>query len=244
MRCVHEAQMHSESCFLTLTYRELPAGGSLSVRDLQLFWKRLRKDRGPGAAPIRYLACGEYGEETARPHYHACLFGEAFLRDRKVWKQTAAGPLFTSEYASSKWSHGFVVLGDVTFESAAYVAKYTVEKVLGKAAPSVYGPLRPPFSVSSRRPGIGSTWWDKYGHVARRDDSVVAQGREQGLPRAYDRYWERDDEVGFKRARGRRVEKALELAARGDSSPERLAVRERVTLAKVGEAQRVFDALE
>ena len=67
--------MHPHNAYITLTYNDdhLPANGSLQPRDLQLFWKRLRKARTPG---IRYYACGEYGDQTARPHYHAIIFGK------------------------------------------------------------------------------------------------------------------------------------------------------------------------
>ena len=77
VRCIHEAQLHKDNCFITLTYNDehLPSPPSLSVRDFQLFMKRLRKRFGKG---IRFFHCGEYGEKYGRPHYHACLFGFDF----------------------------------------------------------------------------------------------------------------------------------------------------------------------
>ena len=71
-RCVHEAQLHKQNCFITLTYNDdnLPYPPT-SIRPLQLFMKRLRKRFGAG---IRFYACGEYGEKFGRPHYHACLW--------------------------------------------------------------------------------------------------------------------------------------------------------------------------
>ena len=46
LRCVHEAQVHDENCFITLTYNNenLPKDGSLNKRDFQLFMKRLIKE--------------------------------------------------------------------------------------------------------------------------------------------------------------------------------------------------------
>src|SRR3954449_8205389 len=69
MRCVHENKMHPRSSFVTLTYddKNIPPAGSLSKRDFQLFMKRLRKSQ---SNPLRFFACGEYGETTHRPHYH------------------------------------------------------------------------------------------------------------------------------------------------------------------------------
>ena len=45
IRCVHEASLHQDNCFITLTYapEHLPSDNSLHYRDFQLFMKRLRK---------------------------------------------------------------------------------------------------------------------------------------------------------------------------------------------------------
>lgn len=45
MRCVHEASIHDDNCFITLTYNDtnIPSDGGLRHRDYQLFMKRLRK---------------------------------------------------------------------------------------------------------------------------------------------------------------------------------------------------------
>ena len=40
---------------------------TLSVEDVQLFMKRLRK---AVSGPLRYFLVGEYGDNTSRPHYH------------------------------------------------------------------------------------------------------------------------------------------------------------------------------
>ena len=70
MRCMHEAQMHECNCFVTLTYEVAPR--SLQYEDFQKFLKRLRKNSGKA---VRYFACGEYGEEGGRPHFHALPLG-------------------------------------------------------------------------------------------------------------------------------------------------------------------------
>jgi len=45
IRCVHEASMHENNCFITLTYAPeyLPPDGGLIKSDFQKFIKRLRK---------------------------------------------------------------------------------------------------------------------------------------------------------------------------------------------------------
>ena len=75
MRVLHESTEYRNECFTTLTYSDdnLPENGSLVKRDLQLFFKRLRKALPP-SQKIRYFACGEYGDTYFRPHYHTILF--------------------------------------------------------------------------------------------------------------------------------------------------------------------------
>ena len=66
LRCEHEASLHDENCWFTLTYDDahLPDRNSLRRRDLQLFLKRLRKVM----KPFRFFGCGEYGDDSNRPH--------------------------------------------------------------------------------------------------------------------------------------------------------------------------------
>uniref|UniRef100_UPI0040482461 rolling circle replication-associated protein n=1 Tax=Shewanella sp. TaxID=50422 RepID=UPI0040482461 len=133
IRCVHEAQLHQDNCFITLTYNDdyLPENGTLVKRDFQLFMKRLRK-KYPHA--VRYYQCGEYGSKTHRPHYHACLFGHDF-KDKTLWQKGSDGtPLYISSSLQDLWSSdghsiGFSTIGTVTFQSAAYVARYIMKKI-------------------------------------------------------------------------------------------------------------------
>ena len=78
LRCVHEAQLHSENSFITLTYNDdhIPRDGSLNKKHFQDFMKRLRKSIAP--KKVRFYHCGEYGPKLLRPHYHAILFGHQF----------------------------------------------------------------------------------------------------------------------------------------------------------------------
>ena len=89
LRCSHEASLHENNCFVTLTYsdKNLPKYNSLELRDFQKFMKRLRKHFDGG---IRFFHCGEYGDKNGRPHYHAILFGIDF-DDREIYKVSDAG---------------------------------------------------------------------------------------------------------------------------------------------------------
>lgn len=198
MRCVHEASRYSENSFVTLTFDEknLPDSGDLSVRDVQLFMKRLRKKFGP----TRYFFAGEYGGKYGRPHYHGLLFGCAFT-DRVAFKVTESGEtIYTSQILESLWPFGFSSVGDVTFKSASYVARYCVKKVgdtfdyfreeetgtrfqvdkrTGEARVAE-------FTVMSRRPGIASAWFDEFQSDVYPSDEVIFSGRPHRPPRFYD----------------------------------------------------------
>ena len=91
----------------------------MDYRHFQLFMKRLRKEFAP--TNIRFYMCGEYGEDFSRPHFHACLFN-CFFGDRKRIPGGASGsPLYRSDILERLWPFGYSSIGDVTFESAAYV---------------------------------------------------------------------------------------------------------------------------
>lgn len=168
MRCLHEAKQWPRSTYCTLTYNDefLPPGGSLCLRDLQLFMKRLRKAREP--EKVRFFAGGEYGEDNKRPHYHLLLFNVGFDDLRLHGVNKRGEPLYVSEECSSLWSVdgrelGFVTLGAVTFDSAVYCAKYALKKVTGDPAKDHYTVYDesgecfervPEFAVMARRPGI------------------------------------------------------------------------------------------
>lgn len=198
---MHETRYHDRSCFLTLTYQQLPPTGSLSKRDAQLFLKRLRKTRadqanrdGRTATPIRYFLCGEYGDQRDRPHYHAILWGEDFAADRKFLKRKKGHRLDWSEELERLWGHGFASLGTVTFESAAYVAKYATERLTGPKAEEVYQGRQPEFGLMStgRKDwrGIGYRHVRDFGKEIFLNDSIIVNGHEAKPPRYYERVWE------------------------------------------------------
>ena len=107
MRCMHESQLHSRNSFITLTYNNenLPADKSINKEEMQKFFKRLRKKLGNNS--IRYFACGEYGDKTSRPHYHAIIFGEDFSNDRTVHTKSKTGDLlYRSKNLEKIWTKG------------------------------------------------------------------------------------------------------------------------------------------
>lgn len=234
LRIVHEKRLHAESAFLTLTYADanLPANGSLDLRHLQLFMKRLRKRREQG---LRFFACGEYGELTGRPHYHILLMNASFP-DMKFYKTSGQHNLSVSVECSKIWSFGDHFIGDVTFESAAYVARYCVKKISGPGAAAHYGGRVPEFVCMSRRPGIGAGWFEKYYGEAYHRDSAIANAREVRLPRYYDTKYEKLDGERLERLKRERKRKAAAL--KGDNGIDRRRVKERFTELKLARFAR------
>lgn len=251
---MHESQLHESSSFLTLTYRpeSLPPDGSLDKKHFQDFMKRLRERLG---TPLRYFHCGEYGERFARPHYHCILYGYDFV-DKVLYKPSDAGDLYSSVFLDSVWGHGACLIGSVTFESAAYVARYVTKKVTGRNADGHYlifdpetgeipekpdgsfSRLQPEYVTMSRRPGIAADWFKKFGSDVFPSDEVIMRGREMRPPRFYDKLFEAAH-GDMDAVRSRRVVKMKRFA--DNNTEPRLAARERVALSRVKVLKRGFE---
>lgn len=238
LRIMAESRLHDENCFVTLTYDEehLPKDGSLKYRDFQLFMKRLRQAIAP--VKVRFFMCGEYGANLGRPHFHACIFGYGFP-DKRLFKR-GKFPLFRSPLLERLWPDGISSVGELTFESAAYVARYVVDKVTGEEAEGWYSrldvgtgevnTLNPEFCHMSLKPGIGRGWLDRYESDYAKNFSAVSNGVEVKLPKYFERVLKSrsllDDAVEYR--------KYLEVRKRiADSFPDRLAQREIVARARL-----------
>lgn len=246
LRCVHEASLFRENCFVTLTYdaEHLPPGGSLRYRDFQLFMKRLR--RHFNGREIRFFVCGEYGEGLKRPHYHACLFNVDFP-DKRRTSLLGKRSGWRSELLTRLWGHGHTHLGDLNVRSAGYAARYVLKKVCGRDAEAHYcsvdsdgvvTALQPEFARMSLRPGIGARWFDRFsGDLSR--DFVVHDGARYSLPRYYDKLIGRRDAVELEQRQEDRMTRALPF--QHEQTPERLRVREIVETARLDTLKRNFD---
>ena len=185
MRCVHEASLHGENCFITLTYSDeyLPPLGSLDREAFPLFMKRLRKRFQPQR--IRFYSSGEYGEKTQRPHYHALLFGFDFP-DKIFLRKRGEYDCWNSPILEKLWPFGLSEIGSVTFASAQYCAGYMMKKVTGDLAEAHYARVNPhtgeigylerEYATMSRRPGVGRAWIDKFKEEVYRHDNVIISG--------------------------------------------------------------------
>ena len=151
LRMMNELEYHEYSVFVTLTFRDAPY--EISKRDLQLFIKRLRKELEP--RKIKYYACGEYGENTYRPHYHCILYG--LHHNDPVFYDMFYSKAYQVYVGMCKaWPFGNVTVGDVTASSCFYVSKYTLKQTKEDFAKLKEYKQQVPFRLMSRNPGIVS----------------------------------------------------------------------------------------
>ncbi len=258
-RCMHEAQTTHDngekSCFITLTYDDfhLPPDHSLNKSHFQNFMKSLR-----GKYPdrrIRYFHCGEYGESCkicgknrmkcqcmkftqslGRPHYHAILFGIDFP-DMIFHSQTNGIPVYKSATLAQIWRNGFNTIGNVTWESAAYVARYVTKKITGAKKYEHYQyhdwrtdqlhELLPEYITMSLRPtGIGADFLTTYLGDVYPHGTTIVRGHETAAPRYYDKLYERWHPIDYHNLKLNRTEAALKLESHPDNTDRRLLVRE------------------
>lgn len=303
---MHEAKMHRQNCFLTLTLRDEHLtsryftghyyadtgnpvyAGTLDKSQMQRFWKRLRKAlakreklfltennertntltptgvaiaqdapaahlRCMGLRPIpriRYYMSGEYGEKYGRPHYHACVFGYDF-DDKIYWCKSPTGEkLYRSATLERLWPYGFTSIGAVTFESAAYVARYVMKKITGQKQEKHYEKIDqetgeiikiiPEYNDMSRGrergEGIGGPWLKKYAADAYPHGQVVVRGKECMTPRYYDKQFKNTNREAYDELK---LKRNHEMRAKWTEQTEaRLAVREQVAKAQLRQLKR------
>jgi len=234
IRITKELKLHDRSSFLTLTYNDthlprLPNGKpTLVLEDIQKFLKRLRKQNSPNS--LRFFQCGEYGEETKRPHHHMILFGHAFDKDRKKIRDSRSGfPQWESESLTKLWGKGNCTISEVSFETAAYCARYILKKITGKGSRFSYQGRKPEFVTMSRRPGIGSGYFDEYKNEIYPNDFIIPDiGRPESLPPKYfDKLLEKVDKPLFDKVKKNRTE-GLDFWNDPNSTDTRLAIREKI----------------
>ena len=165
LRCMLESKQWKDNIFLTLTYDdEHLKSPSLIPDDLTKFMKDLRRQwkYHYDIDEIRFFACGEYGELYTRPHFHIILFN-CPVPDKQLFNTFRGIRYYVSEHIAKIWNKGFITIGEVTFESCAYVARYVMKKQKGKGSAEYYSDLGviPEFVRMSRRPGIAREWYEE-----------------------------------------------------------------------------------
>ena len=222
VRCMHEASLYDDNCFVTLTYNDdhKPVDGKLKSDDFVRFMKRLRRKVAPllGVScfrncdtgkenilrkwlpfGVRYFYCGEYGSQGGRPHFHVLLFNCSFV-DKEVVITDDGCRVTTSKQLQDLWSDdegkplGFVQIGEVTFESCSYVARYVLKKIDTMSPEERYRYLKglsdgtiddDEYVGMSRRPGVGFGWIQKYFDDVYNQDFVLTRDRYKIRPPKY-----------------------------------------------------------
>lgn len=246
LRCVHESKFHLRNSFLTLTYSDdlLPAGLSLEKKHLQDFFKRLRNY----GFEFRYFAVGEYSDSN-RPHYHVLLFGEDFSADRKKHSSTPRGDIqYISATLQKIWGFGHCMIGSFNYATAAYTARYVMKKQFGTknldhenysrvdlVTGQIYQVL-PEFSLMSRKPGIGSQWYEKYKSDAFPSDFLIHEGKKHPVPRYYYEKLKKEEPKKFEKISTKRAKARLENAH--NSTPDRLYTREECKKSQISQLKR------
>lgn len=183
IRCMNEFVTSKKACFLTLTYDDehLPVDKSIHKKVFQDWMKRFRKS---SSLKIRFYACGEYGSQTFRPHYHVIVFNMAcdddvFLNRRYDYKKHGYWCRLDS------WSNGNCFVADVDYGVADYVTKYTMKKQTGKKGKEYYSSLgiQPEFALMSQ--GIGRDYCDQNAMTLRNLKKLRAKTGYAPLPRYY-----------------------------------------------------------
>jgi len=268
-RAIHESRSYDQNSFITLTFSDekMPLDRSLSLRTFQLFAKKLRKALEP--KKIKFFHCGEYSPqkrrpigpfnyweflgEGQRPHYHALLFNHDF-DDKTVWSVRNDIPIYTSDFLTDIWGQGFTTVGELNFESAAYVARYTIKKINGKRDQQLdENGLRPYERVcpitgnitevakeyATMSNGIGKDHLLSYTSDVYPLDHVVINGFERRPPRYYDDLYDQINHDSMEEVKQRRVSKMRDHAK--DNTPARLAVREKVKQAQLKMLKRELE---
>lgn len=151
---------------------------------------------------LRYYYGGEYGEKYGRPHYHLCLFGIDFDDKQYVHTTELGYKLYESPTLTKLWKYGQHSIGELTWETAAYTARYIMKKITGKRQKEHYEIIDkdtgeilctklPEYNDMSRKPGIASTWLDKYHNDVYNNDNVIVRGKKTRPPRYYDKEQEK-----------------------------------------------------
>jgi hypothetical protein len=219
LRAVHEASLHDENCSVSLTYdpQYLPPRGSLDPVSCVLFLKRLRKSIEP--KKVRHMYAGEYGDDNGRPHYHFLLFGHSFDDLVEMGKSQKGFPLFRSAALSKLWPFGLSNVGSMSFEAAAYIARYVMKKRTGVDCKkyNVDGDtgemveIVPEFFRMSRGGrgghGIGYDWFKRFADEVYLHDSCVVRGSEMKPPRYYDEQMKLRDAAVLEVCKARRLRK-------------------------------------
>lgn len=211
---MHEAKSHDENCVITLTYapEHLPKNGSIVPEHAVNFMKRLREhaDRKENRQGIKTYGCAEYGEQFGRPHYHIILFNYTF-RDAKPYGGKPG--YYTSDILNQVWGFGGTQVMDLTFDSAAYVARYIMKKLTGARA-GEYGEKLPEQTICVSQKGIGKDWYKENKHKIYAIDLMHVNGQKIKPITYYDKRYEIEHTENYKKIKEKRKQEIEKYIAK------------------------------
>lgn len=197
----------------------------------------------------KFCRCPVFNASPGRPHYHALLFGHDFSDKAQYDKNSRGEILYTSPALEKLWGWGFTTIGALTFESAAYCARYVMKKIGGDKAASHYERIdkstgeviyrKPEYITMSLHTPIGKGWFEAFKDDAYPCDFLTIGGRKTRPPKYYDRLLQAEQPVKhYLLKEARRIE--------GEKHPEnntraRLRVRETVKRAQITTLKRTLD---
>ena len=213
IRCYHESTEYDFNSFLTLTYDDdhLPQDNKIHKEHLQNFFKRLRH-----SFDVRYMACGEYGEETRRPHYHALIFGHNF--NHAKYKQTLGENLYTHSLVEKIWGQGNIMIAEMNLATIMYTCGYVHKKIGDDETFRLMSKgRRPPKGLG----GIGYRWLERNYTDLLKTNTVTIEGREFPVPPRYLDWYEKELAPVKEARKEFASKKSLQKTALSDRSKER-----------------------
>lgn len=205
----------------------------LLYEDIQKFLKRLRKAYRD---KLRYFVAGEYGEQTARPHYHMILYGWKPTDLENLYKIHHNG-YYTSKWLTNIWGMGQIQIAQAVPETYRYVAGYVTKKMYeidGKKANAYYelGQTKP-FACMSLKPGLGDQYFQEHKEeIWRRGYIQCTNGKRAQIPRYYEKQMEAENPQRLWRIKQNRQKNAMEqkrLQLDGQDYKTILETKERIT---------------
>ena len=214
-RCIIEAKQWEHNYFITLTYAtqhlpiqttlntdtgELTETETLNPKHLKKFLKDVRRyyKYHYNHDNIRFFACGEYGEKNGRPHYHILMYNLPITDLIPYAKNHIGQQRWQSAQIEKIWGKGIIDIGTVTWESAAYTARYIIKKQTGAAAAEAYKTKQAEFTRMSRMPGIAKDYYDTNKYKIYENDEMIinkADGSARKIKptKYYDRLFDIDE---------------------------------------------------
>lgn len=268
-RCMLEAQQYEHNAFITVTYEDdaltknkgvdIETGEIIDVatlvpEELTKFMKDLRRyyEYHYNHKGIRFYAAGEYGSILERPHFHIICFNLPILDKEYLFSNANHDKIYTSEIIRQIWGKGHITVGEVTWNSAAYTARYIMKKIKGPDAKEIYETkgIVPEFVRMSRDGGIGREYYEKNKDKIYELDEITLTNK-KGLAQKvkpskyYDRLYDIENPdllalIKAKRKAAAEMSMKLQLENTNKTKEEYLETKERNKQAQIQTLKRVI----